>query len=277
MGKCAKCGKRGLFLSVNTLGLCKDCQLAEDIRQREDARKAYVKSQEDAFLKELASLKSVPVEANGQKKTLRKASEIDEIKLSNITSRSDRNKLGQFVVIDTETTGTKVSSHIVEVSAIRFQSFLPTEIFTTLVKSPIPIPPDATEVNQITDDMLNDAPEIWEIIPSLQSFVGNSNLVGHNIFFDLRLLYRHGFDIQPKQKLFDTLDLIGRTLKKPKGKWSYDEQEYIVDYDSDYDVLDYRLETLCKYYNIAFVGAHRSAADCLATGKLFLSIIDDKM
>lgn len=110
--------------------------------------------------------------------------------------------------------------------------------------------------------MVADAPRIWDIMPALNSFVGGLPLVGHNLPFDLRYLYRDGLDLLPKQKFYDTLSIARRTLKGPKG-----------DEDFDCDVYDYKLDTLCKYYEIHFPGAHRASADALATGKLFYELV----
>ena len=45
-----------------------------------------------------------------------------------------------------------------------------------------------------------------------------------------------------------------------------------MDYDSDYDIENYKLETLCDYYKITIANAHRADADALATGDLFLRL-----
>ena len=42
------------------------------------------------------------------------------------------------------------------------------------------------------------------------------------------------------------------------------------------DVLDYKLETLCEYYDIIIPMKHRATADAIATGKLFLKLIEEK-
>ena len=71
------------------------------------------------------------------------------------------------------------------------------------------------------------------------------------------------------RKYYDTLDIAKHTLKKVKNKWDKDLYCYMPDTDSDYDVDDYKLETLCSYYGIVLVDAHRAENDALATGVLF--------
>jgi len=240
------------------------------------ARIARQKERETSFVAELEALSRAPISTDGPEIKKKNISDISDLKYSNITVRSDIQKLGRFVVVDTETTGIRATSSIVEVSAIRFVDFEPVELFTTLIKPPKPIPLDASSINGITDDMVSESPRIWEIIPSLISFIDGWSIVGHNLPFDLKFLYRDGLDIQPKQRLYDTLDLISRILKKPKRKWDNEIGSYSDDYDTDYDVDNYKLGTLCAYYDIPLAGAHRSSADCLATGKLFHEIVNAK-
>ena len=67
-----------------------------------------------------------------------------------------------------------------------------------------------------------------------------------------------------------------RILKTPKRKYDKEYDSWEVDYDSDYDVENYKLETLCDYYKITIANAHRADADALATGDLFLRLVEEK-
>lgn len=272
MGKCSRCGRKGLFLKLNSEGLCDSCANGSALERLHRERK----KREAEFIEELEALPLSLISSDGPKVEKRSASEIAELKYSNVTSHSDVQRLGHFIAIDTETTGIKATASIIEVSAIRFSDFKPVELFTTLLKPSRAIPESASAVNGITDDMVSNAPRIWEIMPSLTAFIGVQSLVGHNLPFDLQFLYRDGLDLVPKQKFYDTLDLVSRVLKKPVRKWDKDLQTYAVDQEAEYDVEDYKLGTLCTYYDIPLTGAHRSAADCLATGKLFYEIVQAK-
>ena len=104
--------------------------------------------------------------------------------MSNVTKQTNLEKLGQFTVIDTETTGLHCGQNqIVELTAIRFRDWKPVEIFTTLVNPGKPIPEDATRIHGITDEMVEDAPKIAEVIKDFDSFLGSDNLLGHNTSF----------------------------------------------------------------------------------------------
>ena len=178
---------------------------------------------------------------------------------SNVTARSNVEKLGNFVVIDTETTGLSASKDaIVEVSAVKFERYMPVAVFESFVNPHRSIPEAASKVNHITDDMVSDAPDFSQIRADLVSFIGSSTVIGHNLDFDLKFLCSAGIAfVDPKQKFFDTLELSRRIIGD--------------------EVDDCKLVTLCDYYKIRYEGgAHRSSSDALATGLLFRELVDER-
>lgn len=200
---------------------------------------------------------------------------LTEIKFSNITSRSNYDKLGTFIVIDTETTGLKsLQDEIIEVAAIYFENWEPSLKFETLVKPKNKIPLDIEVLTGIKNDMVQNAPSFNEIISALHQFVGKYNIVGHNLLFDLRFLYRNGFNFYTqKRKYYDTLDIAHKILRGPKKIWDPDLESYEIDYEKDYDVDNFKLDTLCDYFEIRDnSSAHRALSDCLATGLLFKNL-----
>lgn len=143
-----------------------------------------------------------------------------------------------------------------EISAIRFYDFRPAELFTTLVRPPCKIPAKAQAIHHITDDMVAGAPTFGEVVVSLESFIGKSNLVGHNLPFDLGFLYRAGLDLtRPSRKYFDTYALS--RAADPEGR--------------------HDLSSACERYGIIPEHVHSSRDDCLATGLLFGRLVDTKL
>lgn len=203
----------------------------------------------------------------------------ENVKYTSITPKTSFDRIGSFVVVDIETTGLSCSnSKIVEVGAIKFEDWAPVEKFHTLINPGKHIPDDATKVNNITDEMVANSPTFVEIIDSLDSFVGKSNIVGHNLAFDLKFLYHFGYDFTScKRKYYDTLEIAQRTLKKPRMKWDKEWEEYTINDNYDYDVENYKLTTLCDYYKIIDdTFAHRALSDAFATGLLFMNLVKDK-
>lgn len=200
-----------------------------------------------------------------------KVSLIDDITYSSITKRSNYDKLGDFVVIDTETTGLSAyKEEIVEICALRFRNFKPIECFVTLCKPHKLISPSAAAINGISEDMVYDKPHFRQIVESLNEFIRDDTIVGQNLPFDLKFIVAQGFDLlSHKRKYYDTLAIAKKTLKARKKSYNRDLHEWIYYDDFDYDVENYKLGTLCDYYGIPLVNAHRALADCYATGLLF--------
>lgn len=242
------------------------------------ARAAELRAKKDAaFLAEIDEIPAAEITLASEKYPKRTLRDMPEIKFTNITKRTNPLSLSEFVVVDVETTGIPANSKIIELSAVRFEDWQPVEKFSTLIDPERPIPTEATSVNHITDDMVKGMPKIWEVMPAFQSFVGESSVVGHNLSFDLKFLHVYGFDFDSsKRRYYDTLTLAKSTLKRAKyhsGGYGYDDD----DYSDNYDVLDYKLETLCNYYRIHYSNAHRACSDCLVTGKLLKELAENKM
>lgn len=220
-------------------------------------RYKYVLEKKKAFAATLSSIPKAIVKTDGEHGKVRSSVEfINGLKMSSITARSAYSMLGDFVVIDVETCGLAVTDPILEIAAIRFEAYKPNEIFTTLINPGKKIPEEITEINHITDDMVDGAPTIWQVMPSLGDFVGGLPIVGHNIPFDLKFLYRYGFDLKPKQKVFDTLPLSRKVFKKN-------------------EVSDYSLESIIRECGVYPQTHHRGADDALATGILFKLIAEE--
>lgn len=233
------------------------------------------------FQEKLNSIKNVEVEISDTKHKKLVVSELDGlIKYTNITPKTSYDRIGSFVVIDTETTGlSSTKDAVVEVAAIKFEDWVPIERYQTLINPGKSIPADASAVNNITDDMVCNAPTFLQIIDSLDSFIGKYNIVGHNLPFDLKFLYRNGYNFATKKRhYYDTCEIAKKILKKPKMKWDKEYEEYVINENYDYDVEDYKLTTLCDYYGIRDNSfAHRALSDAYATGLLFECLAKDKI
>jgi DNA polymerase-3 subunit epsilon len=97
-------------------------------------------------------------------------------------------------VIDLETTGLypERGDRILEIAAvpvvegrIRMEA-----VFDRLVNPQTPIPPEATRIHGITDEMVKHAPPIERVLPEFFAHVRDCPLVAHNAPFDIGFL-RH--------------------------------------------------------------------------------------
>lgn len=232
----------------------------------------------EQFIEILNNLPSADITVDEKPAARRYIKETYDIGFSSITKKTPRDKLGNFVAIDTETTGlNSTQNEIVEIAAVRFRDFKPVEKFVTLCAPKKGLTEEASRVNGITAEMVEGKPQFGQVVHSLQAFIAADNIVGHNLNFDLKFIVRGGFDIYAnKQKYYDTLEIAQKTLKRAKDKWDKEVQGYITDYGRDFDVMNYKLKTLCDYYGITYLGAHRALADAYATGLLLQALAKDR-
>lgn len=245
MRRCEDCGRLTIFLKFDrSSGLCDSCR-----EKRRFAAQAAAEERVRAWFEKADSIPAAEIRTDGERVKKNNLSEITDLPISPITTRINRAQLGTVVCIDIETTGLHVGSgKIVEVGAVKYEDWEPVEAFCTLINPKSPIPAEASEINHITDDMVAGAPEFYHIIPSLSDFIGNHSLLGHNIMFDLKFLYKNGYDFTAvKRKYYDLLPLAQRKLK-------YGE-----------DIDNHQLDTLCAYFHIPRERSHRALYDCCAT------------
>ncbi len=96
----------------------------------------------------------------------------------------------EFTIFDTETTGLdpQAGDRIVEIAAIRFKGKDKINSFQTLVNPHRPISPAAYQVNRISQEMLESAPDINTVMPEFLKFIKDSCLCSYNAGFDLEFL-----------------------------------------------------------------------------------------
>lgn len=165
-----------------------------------------------------------------------------------------------FTVIDLETTGRGIKcGQITELSAIRYRNYIPVDAFSTLVKAHDPILPFVKTLTGISDEMIDGAPDIFEVIDAYIDFIGEDILVGHNVNFDLSLVGDAHYQLNSeviRNNYLDTLRL-SRIINK--------------------DSVNHKLETLCHYFGVSRVVGHRGLADCEQTGQIYVLMKEKAM
>ena len=162
----------------------------------------------------------------------------------------------KFIAFDLETTGTVPGAdQIVEIGAVRFDGDQPEAIFSTLINPRISVPPAASAVNKITDDMLVGKPYIESVLESFSEFCGDSILVAHNAPFDAQFLiadYKKHELPTPRGVILDTLPLARKILA---------------------GLANYKLGTLIQHLKIPAGNFHRAEEDASYAGRLFLELV----
>lgn len=117
----------------------------------------------------------------------------------------------EFTIFDTETTGLEPESgdRIVEIAAVRIKGKEKIDTFQTLVNPGRPISEEAFNVNQITPDMLKDAPGMETVMPEFLKFIQGTYLCSYNAAFDLGFLDKElNLMGQPKLKDVVVVDIL---------------------------------------------------------------------
>ncbi len=95
-----------------------------------------------------------------------------------------------IVMLDFETTGLSpaMGDRITEVAALRIVGGRVTERYVSLINCNARIPSFITSLTGITQQMVDDAPPVRQVLPQLLEFIGTDTLSAHNASFDEKFL-----------------------------------------------------------------------------------------
>jgi DNA polymerase III epsilon subunit family exonuclease len=146
-------------------------------------------------------------------------------------------ELGDFTIIDTETTGFGQFSKLIEFAAVKFRNGEVVDKFETFVNPHINIPEKITQITGITDEMVKDAPTAREITEKIYSFIGNDILVAHNAPFDIDVLNRR-LEKGLRNRFIDTLTIFRKTLELDSYKLDLIRDYFEIDIPQNHRALD---------------------------------------
>lgn len=162
----------------------------------------------------------------------------------------------RFIAFDLETTGTVPGvDQIVEIGAVSFVNGVPDATYSTLINPRRSIPPGASAVNGITDDMVVGQPFIEDCLASFAEFCGDSPLVAHNAPFDTQFL---SADIKkfesaaPTGVILDTLPISRKVFP---------------------GLANYKLGTIVDHLKIESGVFHRAEEDASYCGQVLVAIL----
>ncbi|SDM01545.1 PolC-type DNA polymerase III [Bacillus sp. OK048] len=163
-----------------------------------------------------------------------------------------------FVVFDVETTGlSAVYDTIIELAAVKIKDGEIIDRFESFANPHHRLSATTINLTGITDDMVQNAPEVGEVIQRFHDWVEDAVLVAHNASFDMGFLnvgYKNIGLEKAKNPVIDTLEL---------GRFLYPEMK------------NHRLNTLTKKFDIELTQHHRAIYDAEATGYLLLKMLKD--
>lgn len=171
---------------------------------------------------------------------------VSHLKRNSKFAYSDFSMPTEYCVIDLETSGfSQTNDSIIEISAIRIKNGKETGNFDNLVKPKNDVSLKTAYLTGITNDDLESAQSIDEVIAAFSEFIGTTPLVGHNVSFDARFLAKNGLDVTT-QIAVDTLEYAQSV---------------------NLDTKNNELETLKEYYGIDR-NSHNALEDCRTTNDI---------
>jgi len=168
-----------------------------------------------------------------------------------------------YLVLDTETTGL----HDGEICQIAIVESSGEVALNTLVKTSRSIPPDATRIHGITDEMVVDGLPWSAFVPMITELLSGRNLVVYNAIYDRKMMH------QSAEK-----EGIAKTEWKEVATW-WCAMEAYAEFHGDWNdyYKSYRWQSLsnaCYQMGIPVNNAHSALGDCLMTLHLSKKMID---
>ncbi|WP_110929448.1 PolC-type DNA polymerase III [Bacillus massiliglaciei] len=165
-----------------------------------------------------------------------------------------------FVVFDVETTGlSAVYDTIIELAAVKIKDGEIIDRFESFANPHHRLSATTIDLTGITDDMVENAPDVPEVLERFKNWAEDAVLVAHNASFDMGFLnvgYKQMGYPKAANPVVDTLEL---------GRFLYPEFK------------NHRLNTLCKKFDIELTQHHRAIYDAEATGYLLLKMLKDAL
>ncbi|WP_449540044.1 PolC-type DNA polymerase III [Ferdinandcohnia sp. Marseille-Q9671] len=165
-----------------------------------------------------------------------------------------------YVVFDVETTGlSAVYNTIIELAAVKVKNGEIIDRFESFANPHHRLSATTIELTGITDDMVNTAPEVSDVLIKFKEWAEDAVLVAHNASFDMGFLnvgYKRCGLGHATNPVIDTLEL---------ARFLYP------------DLKNHRLNTLCKRFDIELTQHHRAIYDAEATGYLMVKLLKDAL
>jgi DNA polymerase III subunit epsilon len=153
--------------------------------------------------------------------------------------------------IDLETTGINISSdRIVEIAIIKINTDGTRQVKRKLINPEMPIPPGATEVHGITNEMVKDAPTFKQAANEIKQFIEGCDLGGYN---------SNRFDIP----------MLAEEFLKSGLEFDLNDRK-LVDVQKIFHMMEQRtLSAAYKFYcDKNLDGAHSAEVDATATWEI---------
>lgn len=161
-----------------------------------------------------------------------------------------------FTAIDIETTGLSYSRcKIIELAAVRYRDGVAVETFQQLVNPNEQLDPFIIRLTGISDEMLENAPDISEALPRFFDFLGNDIVLGHNVGFDAGFISEKSRELGLPPINNDYINTLSLARKVLIG----------------YGV--YGLSDVAEYLGVNNLNSHRGVGDAVTAAECYLKML----
>jgi DNA polymerase-3 subunit alpha (Gram-positive type) len=163
-----------------------------------------------------------------------------------------------YVIYDVETTGLSVTyNKIIELAGVKMKNGKIIAHFSEFINPHEAIPQQITQLTNITNEMVSQAPEEHEVISRFVEWIGDCVLVAHNARFDSGFLdaacKRHNI-LHANNPVVDSLEL---------ARWLYPNMK------------NHRLNTLADKFKVSLENHHRAIDDAQALSEIVFHMLKE--
>ncbi len=124
-----------------------------------------------------------------------------------------------------------------------------------MIKPKSAITPQISDITGITNETVEGAPSVDEVLPDFMKFIGGGILIAHNAEFDASFLAENIKKVLKRELTNKTIC----TLKTTRALLP--------------NLENHKLHTVAGYFKIPISARHRSIGDCEATYQIWLAMV----
>lgn len=171
-----------------------------------------------------------------------------------------------FVVLDIETTDFSPAKggRIIEIAAVKVVNNKIVDRFSELVNPGLAIPKKIIDLTSITNEMVESAPSVNEVLQRFWQFIDGYVVVAHNAKFDWDTFLVPSFKGVNKYVTGEAVCTL-KISKKIYGTRKIDENGNKI-------TITNKLADICERNGVSLENAHRAVADCEALAECVLKM-----
>ena len=185
-----------------------------------------------------------------------------KLKDKNYSFLFDENSSGEYIALDTETTGLNPKmDEILSIGAVKIKDnkIITSETFEIFIKPTRPISNNSIKIHHIRECDLENGVDISIAIKKLLYFIGNRTIIGYYISFDFNILNRYIKKEIGTILINDSIELSSYYYKRQKKT-------------SPYEFIDLKFDTIMANLHLPKLGQHDALNDAIMSAMIYLKL-----